>query len=364
MSITAQGGIFAVGINAAGAKGGAVATWHNFRVLSAGLAPNVPATVAPPEIGGPNNPTGAYKTNTWFGGRVSLQPRLLDDFGWLLLSATGASATAVDTPVTGVNQHVFSQEVTANGGALFIPFMGVRRVIPGLTGQRVGELGKDCIVAAMTFNFPQTGPVSADLDFTGLDWELFDDAAVASWTGATENYDTVPMTMKGNGITLPNWVPGGGTTIPATSARITIANNTTTPQEEFIIGSFFPDDYATRQRSLIVEFTYKWANPDLYRFIINGNAANGLFENCLEFTDLILEVEAPCDIDPGTIDAPEVLRIKSDKIFWQFQPVQLAGDDLVMLQVTGQAVENPSGAPEDYYTIELENTATAYAMPA
>ena len=363
MSITAQGASFGLGLNVNGVKGSPPTLWHRYKVLAVGLAPNVPGAVSPPEISGSNNPSGAYKLNTWFGGRVTMQPRLEDDFGQILLAATGECTTTADTPEVGVNQHVFHQ---LTGNAIFIPFLGVRRMIPApVVTDRLGEIGDDCVIPAITFNFPQTGPISCDVDFVGLNWQLDDEPELWTWNDIPEDYDTVPMVMKGTGITLPNWTPGGGLPLTATSARITILNNTTAPQEEFILGSYFPEDYATRQRTMIVEYTYKWKDDQLYRLLVNGNATGALenlFDPCITFTNLDFSVEAPCDI-PGQTTS-EILRFQAPKMFWQMGgPVPLAGDDLIMMSVVGQALEAVTGLPEDYYTITLNNTATGYTIP-
>lgn len=364
MSITAQAGIFGFGLNANGLKGGAVATWYRHKAMMVGVAPIKEFDVAPPEISGVNIPTGAFTTGSFYGGRVSIQPRLEDDLGWLLLALAGQSTSAAHATETGVYVHTFSMK---DATGVFIPFMGVRRLIPGLTtASDLGEIGTDVVINNLTLNFPQVGPISSDFDFTGLGWSLDDAPDVWTWDAATENYDSVPMVMKGGGLTLPDWTPGGGSPLVATGARVTFINNTTSPQEERIIGSYFPDDFAARQRTMMVEFTYKWADPDLCRLILNGNLAGvpgQSFAEQMTFTDFSLDVWSPNYMDPGTIDYPYKLTITAPKMFWQAQPIQLMGDDLIMMQLVGTAIEPDTGLPEDYYNILLENETVSYPMP-
>jgi hypothetical protein len=359
MSVTAQAGLFGFGIQANGEKGQPVGTWYRHKALFAGYGPDVQKEVAPPEISGINNPTGAYKTGAGFGGRVSLQPRLEGDFGWLLLGAAG-NCSSVANATTGFT-HTFTQKP---GNAIFIPFMGFRRVIPGRdTTKDLGETGKDCIIPTMVINYPQVGPLSTDLQILGREF-LFDNAPdLFAWADVTENYDSVPMVMKGSGLLLPNWVFGGGVPLPATNARVTLNNNTSTPQEERVIGSYFPEDFTTRQRSLTIEFTYKWDNPDLYRFIINGGDPATLdFRPCCEYTDLQLEVESPCDISDA-VPFPWTFRIEAPKVDWRYDPIQLSGDELLMMNVTGVAVEADSTLAEDYFKFILSNAQASYPMP-
>jgi hypothetical protein len=44
-------------------------------------------------------------------------------------------------------------------------------------------------------------------------------------------------------------------------------------------------------------------------------------------------------------------------------PPQLAGDDLIQLQLVGTAIEADSGDPEDYFQFILDNEVAAYAIP-
>jgi hypothetical protein len=360
MSITAQTGLLGFGIQDDGRKGNPVQTWYRHKALFVGFGPDIQKEVAPPEIGGINNPTGAYKSGYYVGGRISFQPRLEGDFGWILLGATGEAISAANA-TTGFG-HEFRQ--TAN--ASFIPFMGFRRVIPGIdTDTDLGETLIDCVISTITLNFPQVGPLSVDIDTIGRDFLLDNAPDLFTWADVTEDYDSVPMVMKGSGLVLPNWIYGGGLPLPATSARVTLNNNTTTQQEERIIGAYNPDDWATRQRTLSVEFTYKWANPDLYRFIINGGDPATLdFQPCIEYTDLQLQVESPCDIEPGAVDFPWVFRVEAPKVDWRFDMLQLSGDDIINLNVTGVAIEADTALATDYFKFFLDNEQAAYALPA
>jgi hypothetical protein len=361
MSITAQAGFLELGLNVNGLKGGAVNQWYRYKTLAANVAPVIEKQVAPPEVGGANNPTGAYKSGAYFAGSISMQPRLKDDIGHALLWATGYAATPTVNATSGLSVHKFSQKP---GSSIFLPFGGIRRYIPGISVDKdLGEIGKDVVVNAITFNFPQVGPLSVEMAVTGREFRL--DSASDLWpTLVPENYDSVPMVMQGSGLILPNWAPGAGNPLPVTNAKVTIANNTTSVQEERIIGSYFPDDFATRQRTMSIEFTYKWANPELYRFIINNNAASDEFFPCIDKTDFRLTVETPCKVQSGTIDYPWKLELYASKVDWQASPLQLQGDDILSMQFSGTVLEADTGLTQDYFNIDLHNDrATQYALP-
>ena len=325
------------------------------------VGPVVEKEVAPPKIGGSHNPTGAYKSGAFYAGRATVLPRLEGDIGWLLLGLAGAVA-APTTLGSGATQHVFSQAPAAGGGPAFLPWMSFRRFIPGESSTSdLGDIGQDCVINSATFTLPQVGPVAMDLDITGRIPTLDDAPDIWTWDDVYEEFESVPMSMAGT-FRLPSFAAGAQ---PATGARVTIMNNTTTVREERILGSYFPDDFAPRQRIFQVEWTYKWADPDLCRFIFNGGTpADANFAPCIDFSDCEIIVESPCDINPGTIDQPWRLRFYAPIVDWrEAGPIVLAGDEMLMQQYTGIAIETP-GVPETYFTITLENEqATSYPIP-
>ncbi|RUM42120.1 MAG: hypothetical protein DSY80_07805 [Desulfocapsa sp.] len=360
MTITAQSGIVGFGLQTG--KGSLATTWYRMKALSTSLGPITQKQIAPPEIDGNNNPTGAYKSGSFYAGKTTVLPRLEDDFGNLLLGLTGYAAAPVDNG-DGTYTHVFSQAPVASGGAIFLPWMSFRRYIPGVDlTTDVGDIGLDCKISSGQFTLPQVGPLAVDFDVTGRVPTLDAAPDLWTWSGIAEAFKSVPMSMTGS-FKLPSFDTNP---LPATGVRVTVLNNTTTVQEERIVGSYNPDDFATRQRVLQIEFTYKWRDPALYRFIYNGgDVSNGDFAPCLETTDLEITTEAPCDINPGTVDVPYKLVIKAPNVDWrEAGSVTLAGDEIIQQSYTGIALEAASGNPEDYFQFELTNErSTQYAIP-
>jgi hypothetical protein len=78
----------------------------------------------------------------------------------------------------------------------------------------------------------------------------------------------------------------------------------------------------------------------------------------------VVTLESPCNINPGTIEYPWKLQIVAPKVRWRMQgPPQLAGDELIQLQLVGTAIEADSGNPEDYFQFILDNEQTGYVIP-
>jgi hypothetical protein len=359
MTITAQSGIMGFGLQPA--KGTLASTWYRHKALMVGFGPITPKDTAPPEIGGAPNPTGVFKTGAWYAGQATFQPRLEGDFGWLLLGLAGNVVSAANDS-TGFT-HLFTQK-PGLGGASFIPWMSFRRYLPGPDAANdMGDVGLDCLINAMTFNIPQVGPLSVQTAVTGRIPTLDDAPNLWTWADEYEDYDSVPMSMTGH-FKLPNFTPAAGASIPATGATVTITNGTTGVDEERVIGSYHPDDFATRQRVLQVQFTHKVNNYDLWRFIFNGgDPAEGGFKPCIQFSDFEVMVESPCDIEEGVTNFPWQLSIRAPKVSWEAGPVQLEGDSIISQQYTGLAVEADTGLPEDYFEIELRNTQASYPLP-
>ena len=360
MTITSQAGIFGFGIQDDGVKGAAVQAWFRHKANTVSMAPVVEKDVPPPEISGANITTGSFISGTYYAGRVSLIPRLENYFGNLLLGAFGAVTSEANATTGFTNKFHLSAVYPA-----FVPFMKFRRLIPGRdAANEIGEVGNDAQINSITFNFPQVGPLSVDFDITGRFWTLDEAPDLWTWAGVTETFESVPMVMKGTGITMPNLALLGGVALPATNARVTLNNGTTTVREERIIGSYFPDDFATRQRTAEVTLTYKWADPNLYRFVLNGgDPAVAEFQPCVPNSDFAVEVETPCDIDEGTIDYPWKLRLDADNVSWEASPLTLSQDDILTFDVTGTIIEPTDGDITNYLSATMFNNINTYAIP-
>ncbi|MBE7473125.1 MAG: hypothetical protein DPW09_42775 [Anaerolineae bacterium] len=368
MSISSQSGIFGLAFQINGLKGGAAGPFYRYKTLAANIGPILNEQMSRPEMGGNNNPTGLYLSSAGFGGSVSLQPRLEGDFGWILLAATGGAATLVDTPGAGVNRHTFSQALAAAGGSKFLPFLQARRYIPGATpAAAVGELGIDCILSALSLSLAPGQPVQAELALQGREPRLTTTGTPASgwtWADVAENFDSVPMPMAGtaSGLTIADL--NGNNPLPLTNARVTLQNNTTSPDEEAVINSYFAEDFTPKMRTLSFEATYKWKDAELYRYAFNGgDLTSAVINPCLSYKNTVLTVQSPCDIS-DTIAYPWRLQVVAPRVRWRMAgPPQLAGDELIQMQLQGTAVEADSGDPEDYFQFILDNEQTAYAIP-
>ena len=118
------------------------------------------------------------------GGGATLSPRMEGDFGWILKALMGACTTTGS--VNAGYTHVFKFAASQSS----IPWVGARKLIPGPVP--LGEAGKDCKIASVRFNIPQTGLVQARVDLMGREPELEEQP---SWTFADvyEEIESVPL---------------------------------------------------------------------------------------------------------------------------------------------------------------------------
>ena len=135
-----------------------------------------------------------------------------------------------------------------------------------------------------------------------------------------------------------------------------------------IIGDYNPDDFVSQIHIMTIRMTYKWENPDLYQQLLTG-AKSGTSWSPQVFTTTTnandyafrLELESPADIDGHS--SPYKIIFRANKVRWQMEAEpQLAGADIVMMNVVGTVLE-PDSSSQDYAQIVLQNTQSGYTWP-
>jgi hypothetical protein len=265
-----------------------------------------------------------------------------------------AASTAGNIYVTYFKKS--SHDFQFNATPTTLPWMSVRKYIPGTTP--LWEQGYDNKVTSCRFTFPQNGVVSARVDFLGRtpDWTT---PGSPTWAGDLEAFGSVPATCDLNGfIKLPNSY-NGTTAFPITNLVITMVNNLTSPSQEMIIGSPYPDDFAVLSRAMSIQATLKWADPQLYLDILTGNVTGTSWAPGIFTSNLDVLINAPAVI-PGNASATYSLEVLAGEVMWGVNgsPV-LAGGDVVMLPLIG-TVLNPSSG--NYCDFILTNEQAHYAQ--
>lgn len=370
MTINAQGGeiSFALQPGKYGRKGitlfdAADLSYYKTRASAASIGFVQDQQIFPQEVGGLPVPTGSFKQQYFFGGDITMIPRLKEIFGILLLGALGAAATttgvdSLGNSVSGLNTHAFGFK---SGEPAYQPWLSVRRMVPGrISAQNSGEIGVDCKVQMLRFGIPARGKLQCNVGVMGRD-ALFDDAE--SWAYANAAYE--------NDLSTPDSGSGtfkiGGVEYPIVGATIEIVNGLTRPQDEAIVGDYRPDDFIALSRGVQIRLVYKYENDDLCRQIYTNGPDNVDWSAIPFYTETAGTVKAfeayfqsPSDVPGSTV--PYGIRFMADRVAWAMDgPPQLAGGAMLTASFVGTVLEPTSGS---YIQIKLENAATgaSYAI--
>jgi hypothetical protein len=322
--------------------------------------------IFPLEVGGVITPTGAYKAGAFVGGGATLFPRLEDRFGDLLLALMGSASVAVNTPVAGAYTHTFKFDPNALEE---VPWLTVRKHVPGRGNTRPqGLVGIDNKLAQMRLMVPQNDVLSARVDFAGRvpQFDNYSDA----WLYANnyENADKAAYSCIGS-FQIPTIFANQ---LPVTGVIIEMVNNITTPQEEKVVGAYFPDDYVVRTRSMQIRFVLKWADPELYQraytnqlagtawapqpFITNYDGGTGKYAFQADISSTAYVT--------GT--TPYKLTIRAGTVVWEAAgPVRLMGGGIISLEFRGTVLEPDAALGVPYAELLLVNgRSSAYTVPS
>jgi hypothetical protein len=297
-------------------------------------------------------------------------PRLEDTFGELLLAAFGAVAAPVADPTyDAVYDHVFKYAANPS----YLPWMTAMRYIPKNNAnlQDLVEIVEDSMITTLAFTIPAPGLMMADMAVQGRVPSSAKEPNFGTLNGGYtfvtfEDGDSIPISCVG-GVTVD------GNPLPSVGATITVMNGLTTPQQEYVIGSYYPDDFIPITRSLQVRLMHKIDDLDLYqKLLINkvGTSAPAVSDDWSPapfYAPLIIEAKSPVNIgtdtvSPGRNDTPYSIKFTAQKVYWQVRaPVPLTAGQFLVQEYIGTVVEPAAG---DYATVTLRNArATQYATP-
>jgi hypothetical protein len=354
MSRSAQAGYIAFGPQVSKGTLMGSPVFYKYRATDIDFGAVEPGGLLPPEIASVLVPTGAYKLGVFAGGGMTIIPRLVDDIGWLLHGLLGDVSTSAPAGLVRTHTFKFPADETAR------KWFNIRKWVPASTNY--AEDVTDCILARMQVTLPQAGPVTMRFDAVGRVPTFEEDP---TWTEETLDIgSSFPVVgTSGSYIKLPSFDTADQL---ATGCIIEYVNLLTTPQQEFVIGSQYPDDFAILQRAATIRWVYKWEDPALCRTIMTGAATGASAWSPEVFTsDFEARVEG---FDPDVIGStaaqqPYRLTFKADNVSWEPNgPIRLMGNNILAQEYVGTALE-PTGANE-YFEVELENVVTGYTWPA
>ncbi len=357
MAVTAQTGTFSFGGQTG--KGTIAATFYRHRASDIDLATISDDRLGPPEVGGSPVPTIPFRAGVLASGGALLNPRLEDTIGWILYGATGAWSTTADEDVfgttdTGVQHHEF---VFATDQS-YLPYMSMRKDIPGSAAANdLGENFIDCKIVNLTVALPNDGLISSRIDVLGrASGTNFETAPTWSYDNTFETYESIPIgSVTGGFLKIPGF---SATALPVTAASVSLTNAPLDIRQERQFGSPYLDEVTVVGRSLTVDLVVKWKDPQLYRQILTGTTVGTQWTAAPFVQDLDIYALSPSVIPTQT--TPYQLRFEAPSVMYQVVGgIRLAGNQAVMIRVTGTAIADDAG----YMNCHVANEQTDYTWP-
>jgi hypothetical protein len=329
-------------------------TWQRHRVESMDLGVDEMVDALPQEVGGTLFVASTYKNGAFVSGTANIFARMQGSIGHILYAAAGTrSATAG----TGTNPNRTRFFVNPNDESS-LKWLAFRKYTPGSGGtDGITEYMYDTRVNAMTINVPTVGPAQLQVAFLGRKPLSVDGESAVGTT--YEGGDALGLSCSGS-IALPGFTTsiGGGWAGKFTSAQIVLANNVSQPQQEMIIGSYHPDDFTTLSRGASVSLVYKWEDPKLFKQIVyNGTA--GSWSPVIPTSSVSIKVASANNIP--TKNAPYSMEFNAPYVDWSISKPMLAGQNLLMVQLTGMVKGTTDSIPSWY--IDLINGTDYSSLP-
>jgi hypothetical protein len=361
MAVTAQTGVFSFGAQVG--KTTISSTFYKHRASDIDLATISDDRLGPPEVGGVPVPTIPYRAGVMASGGALINPRLENTIGWLLHGALGAwsvtaGENALGTAVTNMSNHEFVF-ATDQG---YVPYMTFQKEVPAEddANDRLGEQFIDCKIVSVTLALPNDGLITSRVDVLGrASGTNF--TVDPSWTYSNtqfEDYQSIPIgSVTGGYLKVPGF---SATALPVTAANVTLTNAPLDIRQEKNFGSPYLDEVTIVGRSMTVDLILKWKDSQLWNSIITGATDGTQWVATPWVEDFDVYTVSPTDTPTSNPASPYDLRIQAPSVMYQaVGGIRLAGNQAVMLRITGTAIADATG----YCAINLGNEVTNYTWP-
>jgi len=256
--------------------------------------------------------------------------------------------------VDGAYQHIF----TLPSDQFSAPYYTIRSA----PGNLCGEEFMDCRVAGLAMTFAGARYVEGAVTFMGGLPALV--ASMANW-GAAARVDGGPQFLSPLGsIELPLAAP-----LKVLSGSV--AFGLAIPlDEQWIVGSYSPDDFDINQRSVVFTYNIKLTDATLYRkMMYDPTAGNTWVASLYEEGDIKLFFESP-DICSTLYLAGATkysvdfkANATYDNIVWSAAPIGLRAGRQVVMALTG-VMKNVTATGEEPLTVTLVNNTANYDNPS
>ncbi len=343
--------------------------WFKMRTPTIGVGPVEVVDMLPQEIG-TMVPVGPFKTGAGYAGGIEMYPRMVNSLIILLEAAFGKRTSTPDVIYGGVarigaNLHKF----TFDSSQTFLPWLGLRRRIPGATAAKVyGDVGYDCKVDSLSLRVPASGLLRGAVSFRGRIPKFPTPAEVNAWayTNTFEDMTSIPLSSAANSKVL---IAGQKKAI--TSLEISLINNLTSLQEEQCVGSPYADDFATKSRAMQIRIITKWSDGDLYKQVVAGGvnsvdwSAQPLVQDTVGSAKAFeATFNSPYNMPSVVTPTPYMFKIIANRLTWQLdrQGITLAGNNVIYVPFVATVLDPAAGEYVEVY-VTNEKLDASYAWP-
>jgi hypothetical protein len=295
------------------------------------------------EIGGGAMLRDVQKVGIMSGGRFSFTPRP-KSLGYAFLGVTGSVAT-VDN-LDGSYAHTFK----LGTDQFSAPYWTGRQDMGGLHGEQLQDLRFNSLALA----WRGARFVTAEMGLVG---GLPTPLVTTTW-GALSKVDSGPQFIAPLGtIELPS----------ATALKVIagsfIASSAIPLDEQWIVGSYSPDDFSIVQRAFALQMAVKIEAGELYRQMMYDPAGGSAWvAEVMREADFNLSFDSPVEAADGV---PHSFSIAANgesganaNVTWTCQPVVLSAGKQIILNITGTFLADPLAG--DPITLTLVNDVAAY----
>jgi len=139
--------------------------------------------------------------------------------------------------------------------------------------------------------------------------------------------------------------------------------------EQWIVGSYSPDDFDITRRAFAINFTVKVTDATLYgNMAYDPAGGNAWAADILKEANFKMEFKSPVQADvANTVDTSLVIagngqtQASGDaNVAWSVAPIGLRSGGNVLMNVSGVFLADPRGAGNEPITVSLTNTVASY----
>lgn len=263
-----------------------------------------------------------------------------------LPTVAGITVTITANPATA-HRHVFAMPANQFDAPYF--------TLRSAPGNMWGEQMQDMRASALGLSFKGVDFVRGTTAFSG---GLPKKVATTSWAASTKVDGGPQFIAPVSSIELPT-----GSAAKVSAGAFT-AGMVIPMDEQWMVGSYTPDDFEILSRAFALSFTLKISDATLYTKMMY-DAAGGADWTADMFREANIKLDLVSDVDVAT-GIPYSISIKPNmqtganaNVIWSASPIGIRAGRQVMMNVTGIFVASPL-ATIDPIQVELVNGTASY----